>query len=63
MITIKGIINRVGRTYRVLKKSKAGIAFAAVLLPYVSGASSLGSSIFSGLWSGLISSEEGRRNC
>ncbi len=56
MIAIRGIISRMaGRISRVLKKFRIGITFPALLLPYVTGTSSLGSTIFSGLWSVILS--------
>ena len=55
MIAIKGIINRAGRMARALKKFRAGMAFPALLLPYVTGTASMGSTIFSGLWSVILS--------
>ena len=56
MIGIRGIISRMaGRISRVLKKFRIGITFPALLLPYVTGMSSIGSTIFSGLWGVILS--------
>ena len=57
MISIRGILKPfVGRLSKVLKKIRAGMAFPALfLIPYVTGTSSLGSTIFSGLWSVILS--------
>ena len=56
MIGIKGIINRAGRISRVLKKFRAGMAFPALFpVVYVTGTSSIGSTIFSGLWGVILS--------
>ena len=56
MIAIRGIISRMaGRISRVLKKFRIGITFPALLLPYVTGTSSIGSTIFSGLWGVILS--------
>ena len=57
MIAIRGIISRMaGRMFRVLKKFRAGMAFPLLIpLPFVTGTSSLGSTIFSGLWSVILS--------
>jgi len=57
MIAIRGIISRMaGRMSRVLKKFRAGMAFPLLIpLSFVTGTSSLGSTIFSGLWSVILS--------
>jgi hypothetical protein len=56
MIAIKGIINRAGRMSRALRKFRAGMAFPALFpVVYATGTSSIGSTIFSGLWSVILS--------
>ena len=57
MIAIRGIISRMaGRMSRVLRKFRAGMTFALLIpLSFVTGTSSLGSTIFSGLWSVILS--------
>ena len=57
MIAIKGIISRMaGRMSRALKKFRIGITFPLLIpLPFATGTSSIGSTIFSGLWSVILS--------
>ena len=57
MIAIRGIISRMaGRMSRVLKKFRIGITFPALFpVVYVTGTSSIGSTIFSGLWGVILS--------
>ena len=57
MIAIKGIINPMaGRMSRALRKFRAGMAFLALFpVVYATGTSSIGSTIFSGLWSVILS--------
>ncbi|PYB68291.1 hypothetical protein DMB44_04400 [Thermoplasma sp. Kam2015] len=56
MISIRGTLKQfTGRVSWALRKIRAGIAFPALLIPYVTGTSSIGSTIFSGLWSVILS--------
>ena len=57
MIAIRGIISRMaGRMSRALRKFRAGMAFPALFpVAYATDTSSIGSTIFSGLWGVILS--------
>ena len=57
MISIKGFRKSfMGRFTKALKKIRAGVVFPALFfIPYATSSSSIGSTIFSGLWSVILS--------